>query len=116
MSRLTKNMSQGLGEFQFLRMKASWYVETGRAWIMPGAAAGAFIKYVGFEVWQAILAALLVAPLVEGLGYLLGRFMWQHGGTEREYFLAMTRDPFKRQSLERFEAIEKLLREIRDRG
>ena len=45
----------------------------------------------------------------------MGKFMWQHGGTEREYEMAMRRDPFKRQSLERLEAIEKLLRQIRDR-
>ena len=109
-------LSESLGEFQYLRMKASWYVETGRAWIMPGAAAGAFTKYLGFETYQAILAALLVAPIVEGAGYLIGRFMWRHGGTEREYQMALDRDPFKKQSLERFEAIEKLLREIRDRG
>ena len=109
-------LSESLGEFQYLRMKASWFVETARAWIMPGAAAGAFTKYMGFEVWQAVLAALLVAPLFEGAGYLIGRFMWQHGGTEKEYQMALTRDPFKRQSLERFEAIEKLLQEIRDRG
>ena len=106
------SLSERLGEVQYLRMKASWFVETARAWIIPGAAAGAFIKYVGFEVWQAVLAALVVAPLFEGAGYMLGRFMWQHGGTEKEYFMAMTRDPFKRQSLERFEAIETLLREI----
>ena len=97
-------------------MKASWYVETVRAWVMPGAAAGAFVKYLEFSTWQAVLAALLLAPVVEGAGYLLGRFMWQHGGTEREYRMALERDPFKKQSLERFEAIEKLLREIRDRA
>ena len=95
-------------------MKASWYVETARAWIMPGAAAGAFTKYLGFETYQAILAALLVAPIVEGAGYLVGRFMWQHGGTEREYQMALDRDPFKKQSLEHFEAIETLLREMND--
>ena len=110
------SLSESLGEWQYLRMKASWYVETARAWVMPGAAAGAFVKYLGFEVWQAVLAALLVAPLFEGGGYLLGRFMWRYGGTEREYTLALLRDPFKRQSLERFEAIEKLLRDIKDRG
>lgn len=105
------NLSESLGEFQYLRMKASWFVETARAWVMPGAAAGAFTKYLGFETWQAILAAVLIAPLVEGGGYLLGKFMWQHGGTEREYLLAMMTDPFKRQSLERLEGIEKTLQD-----
>ena len=61
-------LSESLGEFQFLRMKASWFVETARAWIMPGAAAGAFTKYLGFDTFYAILAALLMAPLVEGAG------------------------------------------------
>ena len=110
------SLSESLGAFQFLRMKASWYVETARAWVMPGAAAGAFTKYVGFETWQAVLAALVIAPVVEGAGYLLGRFMWEWGGTEREYEMAIKRDRFRRESLERFKAIEKLLREIRDRG
>lgn len=116
-------LSESLGEFQYLRLKASWFVETARAWIMPGAAAGALTKYLGFETWHAILAALLLAPIFEGAGYCLGRYMWQHGGTEREYQLALLRDPFKRQSLERFEEIVRLnqrsleiLSEIRDRG
>lgn len=109
------NLSESLGEFQYLRMKASWFVETARAWVMPGAAAGAFVKYLEFETWQAVLAALLIAPIVEGAGYLLGKFMWQHGGTEREYFLAMSRDPYKRQSLERLEGIEKLLQASLDK-
>mgnify|MGYP001559578808 FL=1 len=107
------SLSESLGEWQYLRMKASWYVETARAWIMPGAAAGAVTKFLGFETWQAVLAALVIAPIVEGAGYLLGRFMWQHGGTEKEYEMALQRDRFRRESLERFEAIEKLLRDIR---
>lgn len=106
------SLSESLGAFQFLRMKASWYVETARAWVMPGAAAGAFTKFLGFEVWQAILAALLIAPIVEGTGYLLGRFMWEHGGTEKEYEMAIQRDRFRRESLGRFEAIEKLLHQV----
>ena len=107
------SLSESLGEFQYLRMKASWYVETARAWIMPGAATGAFTKYLGFETWQAVLAAVLVAPFVEGAGYFLGRFMWRRGGTEREYEMALQRDRFRRESLERFEAIETVLREIK---
>ena len=107
------SLSESLGEWQYLRMKASWYVETARAWIMPGAAAGAFTKFLGFETWQAVLAALVIAPIVEGAGYLLGRFMWQHGGTEKEYEMALQRDRFRRESLERFEAIENLMRDIR---
>ena len=103
------SLSQSLGEFQYLRMKASWFVETARAWVMPGAAAGAFTKYLGFETYQAILAALVIAPVVEGAGYLLGRFMWQHGGTEKEYQMALDRDPWKRQSLAAYADMIRLL-------
>lgn len=112
---MSERISRFLGEFQYLRMKASWFVETARAWVMPGAAAGALTKYLGFETWQAILAALLVAPLVEGAGFLLGRFMWHGGGVEREYQMALERDPYKRRSLERLEAIERLLTESVER-
>lgn len=106
MSRL----SEVLGEFQYLRMKASWYVETIRAWVTPSAAAGAFTKYLGFETGTAILAAVLVAPVVEGVGYFLGKFMWQHGGTAREYQMSLDRDPYKLRQLalqERTLAVER---------
>lgn len=102
-------VSESLGELQYLRMKASWFVETARAWIMPGAAAGAFTKYLGFETYQAVLAALLIAPIFEGGGYLLGRFMWEHGGTEREYQMSLDRDPWKRQSLAAYADMIRLL-------
>lgn len=106
-----QSVSEGFGEFQYMRMKASWYVETTRAWVMPGAAAGAFTKYLGFTTLEAVSAAVLIAPLVEGIGYLLGRFMWRHGGTEREYQLALERDPFRRGSLEAFAEMIRLLQQ-----
>ena len=112
-----QSVSEGFGEFQYVRMKASWYVETVRAWVMPGAAAGAFTKYLGFETWQAIVAALFVAPIVEGLGYVLGRFMWTHGGTAREYQMAMEKDPYKvKQGEYQDEAIRLLRRMVEHAG
>ena len=37
--------------------------------------------------------------LIEALGFLLGRYLWERGGVEAEYDLALQKDPFRRESL-----------------
>jgi hypothetical protein len=70
-------------------------VEAARAWVTPAAAVGALAKYLGVSsFWAAVIACLI--PIVgEGLGFLLGRFLYRNGGVEAEYRMAMDKDPWK---------------------
>jgi len=103
-------LAEAVGAFQYYKGKSALIIESVRGWVMPSAATGAFTKYLGFETSTAIQAALIIAPLVEFLGFLLGRFMWRHGGVEKEYQLSLDRDPYKRQSLALLEGIREELR------
>lgn len=103
------NLSERLGRLQYLRGKSQWYLETVRAWITPAAAAGAYVKYLGFSTTTSLLVALLLPAVVEAFGYLLGRFLWEGGGVETEYRMAMERDPWKMQTLVRLTKIQRLL-------
>ena len=107
-------ISKQWGRLQYLRGKSQWTIETIRSWVMPGSAAGAFVKYLGLPVEWALGVAVLLPLVVEIFGFLLGRFLWTHGGVEEEYTLALQRDPYRVQSLKCFEAIETLLREMKD--
>ena len=113
---LARRVSSTWGRAQYYRGKGQWTIETVRSWIVPGSAAGAFVKYLGVPTEWSIGVALALPILVETFGFFLGKFLWSHGGVEAEYALALEKDPYRAQSLERFEAIEKLVREIRDRG
>lgn len=102
------NLGPVLGRWQYLRGKSLFYIEALRSWVTPAAAAGAFAKYLGAEGRWAVIVALVVPLAVELAGFVLGRFLYEHGGVEQEYQMALDRDPFKRRSLEQFEAIRRL--------
>ena len=87
------------GQFQYFKGKSSIYTEAFRSWITPASAAGALAKYLGLQSRWAIVVAIIVPLVVETLGYFLGRFLYNHGGVEKEYQLAADRDVFKRESL-----------------
>ena len=122
--------SRALGEWQYLRGKSGFFIDTLRAWVFPGSAAGAFAKYLGVQSRWALVIAAVLPIVVETLGFLLGKFLWTHGGTEREYEMALLTDPYKVKqieyqdvALERLRAIQhaneealRLFREILPRG
>lgn len=85
-------------------------METARAWITPSAALGAYVKYLGLPSRWSIALAVLVPVVIECAGFFLGKFLWDHGGVETEYRLAMERDPFKVQSLASLDSIHGELR------
>lgn len=93
-------LSERLGRYQYLRGKSQWYIEALRAWVMPGSAAGAFAKYLGFSSRWAVVIAVVVPMAVEAFGFLLGRFLWRGGGVQAEYQMALERDPYKVRQLE----------------
>lgn len=106
-------LSQSLGRVQYLRGKSQWYLETARAWITPSAALGVYVKYLGVSGRWSVALAVLVPVVVEGVGFILGKFLWDHGGVEMEYRLAMERDPYKVQHLA---ALQDLKGEVRRLG
>ena len=115
--RRRARLAEAVGAFQYYKGKSALIIESVRGWVTPSAATGAFTKYLGFETSTAILAAVIVAPVVECLGFLLGRFMWRHGGVEKEYELSLLRDPYKRRSLDLLEQIrDELRREDEERA
>ena len=96
--------SRALGEWQYLRGKSGFFIDTLRAWVLPGSAAGAFAKYLGVQSRWSLVIAAVVPVLIETAGFLLGRFLWEHGGTTREYEMALLTDPYKVKQLEYQEA------------
>ena len=92
-------LAEMAGQWQYLRAKSNVFVEIIRSWVTPAAAAGAFAKFLGVPSRWSILVAVVVPLVVELLGYAVGRFLYNHGGVEREYQLALARDPWKRESL-----------------
>ena len=105
-----------LGQLNYYRGKGQQWIEMIRAWITPAALGGGFAKYLGVESWVAIAIAICVPVVVESCGVLWGRFLYRRGAVRADYELAMLMDPWKVNTLAHLEAIEKLLREIRDRG
>lgn len=105
-----------LGQINYYRGKGQQWIEMIRAWITPAALGGGFAKYLGVENWVAILIAVVVPVVVESFGILWGRLLYRRGAVRADYELAMLMDPWKVNTLAHLEAIEKLLREIRDRG
>lgn len=108
------NLSGRLGKYQYLRGKSAFYIEAIRSWVMPGSAAGAFAKYLGFSSSFSLVVAVGVPLVVEALGFLLGRFLWERGGVQVEYQMALDTDPYKVRSLALLEDIREELR--RERG
>lgn len=110
-----ERLSRGWGRVQYLRGKSQWTIETIRSWVMPGSAAGAFVKYVGLPTEWALAVAILVPLSVEVFGFFLGRFLWEGGGVEAEYTLALQKDPYRVESLAAFKAMAALLAKIESR-
>ena len=92
--------SRALGEYQYLRGKSGFFIDTLRAWVLPSSAAGAFAKYLGMQSRWSVVVAVILPLLIETAGFLLGRFLWTHGGTEREYEMALLTDPYKVKQVE----------------
>ena len=92
-------LAEMAGQWQYLRGKSNIFVEIVRSWVTPAAAAGAFAKFLGVPSRWSIVVAVVVPLVIELLGYFVGRFLYNHGGVEREYQLAMNRDPWKREAL-----------------
>ena len=109
---LAQRVSATWGRAQYYRGKGQWTIETMRSWVVPGSAAGAFVKYLGVPTEWSVTIAVALPVAVETFGFFLGKFLWTHGGVEAEYALALEKDPYRIQSLERLEAIEKLLGQI----
>lgn len=93
-------LGAALGRWQFLRGKSAFYIEAIRAWVTPAAAAGAFAKYLGISGYWSIVVAVVMPLLVEAAGFLLGRFLYDHGGVAAEYKMARDRDVYKVEQLD----------------
>ena len=109
-------LASGLGRFQYFKGKSAPYVEAFRSWVTPAAAAAAAGKYLGLPSRWALVLAVLVPLLIEALGFLLGRYLWERGGVETEYDLALQKDPFRRESLRLAAETAKEARAIRLRA
>lgn len=107
--------AQWLGEFFFLRGKGQFYVEVIRGWIAPAAVGGGFVKYLGADTWWSLAVAALLPVVVEGGGFLLGRYLYRHGGVEVDYALALAKDPYRNESLTLFRRIAADLAALRGR-
>lgn len=105
-------LSRALGEWQYLRGKSGFFIDTLRAWVLPGSAAGVYAKYLGMQSRWSLLIAVLVPVCIEVCGFVLGGFLWRHGGTTREYEMALLTDPYKVKQIEYQEEALALLRQI----
>lgn len=102
-----------LGRINYYRGKGQQWVEMIRSWVTPVVMGGGAAKYLlGLDGIWAIAIAIAVPILVESGGAAWGWFLYKRGAVFADYELALKMDPFKRQSLERLEAIEILLARI----
>ena len=111
--RTDSKLAKFLGEVFFLRGKGQFYVEVVRGWIAPAAVGGGFVKYLGADNWWSIAVAFSLPFVVEGGGYLLGRFLYMRGGVTTDYALALAKDPYRSESLELFRRISQDLAALR---
>lgn len=108
MRRLDR-LAHAAGRFQHLRSKGAFWIELVRTWIIPGAAIGAYVLYLGQPKWLSITAAVVGPILIEIIGTLIARFLYHHGGQEADYQMAYEKDPYKRDSVAELRAIRKAL-------
>ena len=106
-----ERLSAAAGRLQYLRGKGAFWVELVRSWVMPGAAAGAFAKYLGVQGRWAVAVAVIVPMVVEILGFLIGRFLYRHGGVRADYQMAYEMDSFKTDSVKELRRIRQTLEE-----
>ena len=98
-----------LGTVTYFRGKGQSWVEMIRSWVTPAAAGGFYSKYLGLSGRWSIVVAILIPVVVEGFGYLLGRFLYKHGGVAVDYDLAWKRDGYKLTHIATLERIESAL-------
>ena len=112
-SQMTRraSLSAAAGRVQYLRSKGAFWVELVRSWVMPGAAAGAFAKYLGVHGRWAVAVAVIVPVVVEVLGFLMGRFLYRHGGVQADYRMAYEADAYKVESVAELRKIRETLQE-----
>ena len=106
-------IARALGTFYFLRGRGTWFVELVRGWLAPAGVAGGLTKYLGAETSWSLAVAVTIPFVVEGLGYLLGRFLYKRGGIEQDYSMALSKDPYRQESLELFRRISQDLAALR---
>ena len=107
------NLGRAFGRFQYIRGKSQFWIEGVKGWIVPAGVAGGFANKV-FDVsphWSLAIGIGLVL-IVEVLGNRWGTFLWNRGGVEEEYTLAMEKDPYKLRQIEFQAKAITLLREI----
>lgn len=102
---LGERISTGLGSYAFLRGKGAWYIDVARGWIAPAGVAGGLTKYLGADAFWSLFVATIIPVGIEVAGYLLGRFLFARGGIARDYELALSRDPYRQESLALFRRI-----------
>jgi len=107
-SRLHR-LATAAGRFQHLRSKGAFWVELVRTWIMPAAAIGAYAIYLGLPKWVSVATAAIGPVVVEAAGFLIARFLYDHGGQEQDYAMAYRKDPFKTLSIRYLRRIAKAL-------
>lgn len=106
-------VARALGTFYFLRGRGTWFVELVRGWLAPAGVAGGLTKYLGADTAWSLAVAAGIPIVVECLGYLLGRFLYQRGGIEQDYLMALTKDPYRQESLDLFRQISQDLAALR---
>lgn len=105
-----------LGQFFFLRAKGQWWTEVIRGWVAPAGIAGGFTKYLGADNWLSVAVAATLPVAVEAVGYFLGLYLYQRGGVERDYQLALAKDPYRSESLDLFRQIAADLADLSKRA
>ena len=97
------------GRFQHLRGKGAFWVELVRTWIMPAAAVGAYVLYLGQPKWVSVVAAVVAPVLIEVVGTLIARFLYHHGGQAADYQMAYDTDPWKKDTVAELRHIARTL-------
>lgn len=108
MSRLNR-LATAAGRFQHLRGKGAFWVELVRTWIMPGAAIGAYVLYLGLPKWVSVTAAIVGPVVIEVIGTKIAKVLYTHGGQEEDYRMAYEKDPFKKDSVAELRRIREAL-------
>ena len=104
-----------LGQLEFLKAKGEPVVDIARRWLLVAMGASATGKFVFAlsDRWNLVL--LVLVPILGELAALgLGLLMRRAGVIESHYAAAYHLDPARHLPVERLEAVEALLREIRD--
>ena len=101
------------GRVWYFRHKGARFTDALRQWTVPIAGIAAGGKFLGLQSRWALVVALVIPIIVEGVAVVIG--WWEHrsGATETEYRMALETDPFRSTSLHLYGEILKELSEIR---